>query len=150
MLSPPPATNGAQSIVNTEELERANTRAAQRQSEGPVAVSAHYDKRVHRIVIGLSSGIEVGFLPRDAQGLEEAKPADLDIIEISPSGLGLHFPKLDADLYLPALLEGFFGSRHWTAAQLGKKGGSVKSAAKAQAARENGRRGGRPSTASVT
>jgi hypothetical protein len=30
--------------------------------------------------------------------LEAAKPADLDVIEISPSGLGLHFSKLDADL----------------------------------------------------
>jgi hypothetical protein len=49
-----------------------------------------------------------------------AKPADLDVIEISPSGLGIHFPKLVADLYLPALLEGFFGSRHWTAAKAGQ------------------------------
>ncbi|MBV5274253.1 MAG: DUF2442 domain-containing protein [Lamprocystis purpurea] len=137
-------------MVNPEELERANACGLQRLAAGPVAVSARYDKRVHRVVIGLSSGIELGFLPHDAQGLETAKPTDLDLIEISPSGLGLHFPKLDADLYLPALLEGFLGSRHWTAAQLGKKGGSVKSAAKAQAARANGRRGGRPRTARAT
>ena len=26
----------------------------------------------------------------------------LDVIEISPAGLGMHFPKLDAELYLPA------------------------------------------------
>ena len=90
-----------------------------------------------------------GFLPQATQGLETAKPADLDVIEISPSGLGLHFPKLDADLYVPALLEGVLGSRHWTAAQLGKKGGSVRSAAKAETARANGRRGGRPRAAST-
>lgn len=137
-------------MMNPEELESANIRAARRLEKGPVAVSARYDKRVHRVVIALSSGIEVGFLPHDAQGLEAAKPSDLDIIEISPSGLGLHFPRLDADLYLPALLEGFFGSRHWTASQLGRKGGSVKSPAKTQAARENGRRGGRPRTVTAT
>jgi hypothetical protein len=131
-------------MVNPEELEQANLRAVQRREAGPVAVSVRYDKRVHRVVIGLSSGIEIGFLPHATQGLEAAKPADLDVIEISPSGLGLHFPKLDADLYVPALLEGVLGSRHWTAAQLGKKGGSVRSAAKAEAARANGRRGGRP------
>ena len=136
-------------MVNPEELEQANARAARRRGKGPVAVSVRYDKRVHRVVVTLSSGIEIGFLPHDTQGLETAKPADLDPIEISPSGLGLHFPKLDADLYLPALLEGVLGSRHWTAAQLGKEGGSVRSAAKAEAARANGRRGGRPRAAST-
>jgi len=135
-------------MVNPDEYEQANARGIQRRETGPVAVCARYDKRVHRVVIGLSSGIELSFLPHDAQGLEAAKPADLDLIEISPSGLGLHFPKLDADLYLPALLEGFLGSREWTAARLGKKGGSVKSAAKTEAARANGRRGGRPKTVS--
>ena len=130
--------------MNPEELEQANLRAVHRLEAGPVAVSVRYDRRVHRVVIGLSSGIEIGFLPHATQGLEAAKPADLDVIEISPSGLGLHFPKLDADVYVPALLEGVLGSRHWAAAQLGKKGGSVRSAAKAEAARANGRRGGRP------
>jgi hypothetical protein len=47
--------------------------------------------------------------------LEKATPAQLEPIEISPSGFGIHFPKLDADLYLPALLEGFLGSRKWMA-----------------------------------
>jgi hypothetical protein len=28
----------------------------------------------------------------------------LDEIEITPSGFGIHFPKLDADLYVPGLL----------------------------------------------
>ena len=65
-------------------------------------------------------------------------------IEISPSGLGLHFPELDADLYLPAVLEGFLGSRRWMAAQLGKAGGRVSSEAKTAAVRENGKLGGRP------
>ena len=50
------------------------------------------------------------FPPHLAGGLDQAKPDDLVDIEISPSGLGLHFPKLDADLYLPALLEGALGS----------------------------------------
>ncbi len=84
------------------------------------------------------SGIEVAFLPHVAEGLQEAKPADLDV-RSSPSGLGLHFPKLDTDIYLPALLEGLLGSQHWW-----QQGGRVKSAAKAAAARENGRLGGHP------
>jgi len=94
--------------------------------------------------VRLSSGLDIAFATRDAQGLESAKPDQLDAIEISPSGLGLHFPKLDADLYLPALLEGFLGSRSWMAARLGARGGRAKSAAKISAARANGRLGGRP------
>lgn len=131
-------------MAGKSEFERANIRAAERRRAGPIALTARYDRRIGRIVIDLSTGLEVAFSPRDAQGLEAARPADLDPIEISPSGLGLHFPRLDADLYLPALLEGFLGSKSWAAARLGERGGKAKSDAKAAAARSNGRLGGRP------
>ena len=107
-------------------------------------MKAYYERKGDRVVIGLSTGIEVAFRPRDAQGLERAKPNQLDAIEISPSGLGIHFPKLDADIYLPALLEGFLGSKRWIAAEHGKLGGGTSTAAKAAAARRNGKLGGRP------
>jgi hypothetical protein len=76
--------------------------------------------------------------------LESAKPSQLAIIEISPSGLGLHFPKLDADLYLPTLLDGWLGSKRWTAARMGERGGRARTRAKRIASRENGKLGGRP------
>jgi hypothetical protein len=82
------------------------------------------------------------FSPKQAQGLEVAQADDLADAQISPSGLGLHFPKLDADLYLPALLEGFLGSRRWRAAQNGRAGGKATSEAKSVAARANGLRSG--------
>jgi hypothetical protein len=78
------------------------------------------------------------------EGLQDARARDLRDIEISPSGFGLHFPRLDADIYLPGLFAGTLGSRRWMAAQLGKRGGGVRSAAKAAAARSNGKLGGRP------
>src|SRR5260221_8709913 len=90
--------------VSGDEVGRANGRAGRLREAGPTAVSATYDRRSDRVVVRLSSGIDIGFSPHDTQGLETAKPAQLDPIEISPSGLGLHFPKVDADLYLPALL----------------------------------------------
>ncbi|HEY9549132.1 MAG TPA: DUF2442 domain-containing protein, partial [Kiloniellaceae bacterium] len=73
-----------------------------------------------------------------------ARLKDLAQVEICMAGRGLHFPTLDADLYIPALLDGIFGSARWTAAKLGQAGGKVKSAAKASASRENGKLGGRP------
>ena len=36
-----------------------------------------------------------------SQGLEHATPNQLSKFEISPSGFGLYFPMLDADLYWP-------------------------------------------------
>lgn len=130
--------------VSKDEFEGANARAAARLRKTPCATNARYERKRDRVVIGLNTGIEVAFRPRDAQGLERAKPDQLDTIEISPSGLGIHFPKLDADIYLPALLEGFLGSKRWVAAEHGKIGGSVSSTAKAAAARRNGKLGGRP------
>jgi hypothetical protein len=131
-------------MVTPDEFARAVRRGEKRRDTGPTASDAHYDRRSKRIVIRLSSGLDIGFSAHDAQGLENATPDQLDQIEISPSGLGIHFPKLDADLYLPALLEGLLGSRAWMAARLGARGGSATSPAKAAAARANGRLGGRP------
>jgi Protein of unknown function (DUF2442) len=124
-------------------FDAAVTRGKER-LRGPQATGAHYDAARDRIVVELSTGIEISFSPNQAQGLATARPDDLSEIEITPSGLGLHFPKIDADIYVPALLEGVLGSAKWMAGQMGRIGGAARSASKARAARENGKRGGRP------
>ncbi|PYX74187.1 MAG: DUF2442 domain-containing protein [Acidobacteria bacterium] len=132
-----------------DNFELANRRAKDRQAAIPRAIAAHYDRASGRIVIHLSSNLDLSFSPRDAQGLENAKPSQLEEIEISPSGFGIHFPKLDADLYLPGLLEGFLGSKRWMASRLGQIGGKSRSAAKRAASKANGRLGGRPKKKAV-
>ena len=127
-----------------DDFELANRRAKDLQKAIPRVVSAHYDRKRKHIVIHLSAKLLVSFSPRDAQGLEDAEPSQLEAIEISPSGFGIHFPKLDADLYIPSLLEGFLGSKKWMAARLGQAGGQSRSRAKRAASRANGRLGGRP------
>lgn len=130
--------------IRESEFEAANRRAGERLRTGGMATTARYDRRSGRVVVNLASGLQVAFRARDTQGLSQATPEQLAEIGITPSGLGLHFPRLDADLYLPALLEGYLGSRRWMAAEMGKAGGSVSSAAKSAAARQNGKLGGRP------
>ena len=130
-----------------DHFELANRRAKKLQTAVPKAIAAHYDRNNGRIVVQLSSRLDVSFSPHDAQGLEDAKPSQLEEIEISPSGLGIHFPRLDADLYVPGLLEGFLGSKRWMASRLGQLGGKSRSAAKKAASRANGRLGGRPQKA---
>jgi hypothetical protein len=131
-------------MASNSNLDGANGRARELRNAFPHAISAHYDRASGRIVVELSSKLAISFLPRDAQGLERAKPSQLEPIEISPSGFGLYFPKLDADLYVPGLLEGFLGSKKWMAARMGQSGGQSRSVSKKAAARANGRLGGRP------
>jgi hypothetical protein len=129
--------------INEQELKQAETRMASVRAACH-AVSARYERRRSRVVVVLNTGVELAFPTRLAEGLADASPENLAEIEISPAGLGLHWPRLDADLYVPALLQGVFGSTSWMARELGAEGGRSRTVAKAAASRENGRKGGRP------
>jgi hypothetical protein len=129
--------------LSTEQFAAAKARGEARM-RGPRAESAQYDAGRGLVVIRLTTGVEIGFAPRDVEGLQAASADDLAAIEVEACGLGIHFPTLDADVYVPALLEGVLGSKRWMAAQLGAAGGRTRSVAKAAASRENGKRGGRP------
>ena len=130
--------------LTNAEVRKAEKRMRARLKAGPRARAARYDRRSARIIVCLSNGLELGVPVELAQGLAGAKASDLSHIEITPTGLGLHWPRLDADLYLPALMEGVFGSRRWMARVLGKVGGRSTSSVKQAAARANGKLGGRP------
>lgn len=129
--------------ISEDDLKAAEQRMQERRESGH-AVSARYDKRSGRVVVGMSTDVQIAIPAIRIEGLSEALPEQLGEIEISEAGLGLHWPQLDVDAYIPALLQGVFGSPRWMAAQLGAKGGSARSAAKTASARENGRKGGRP------
>lgn len=77
----------------------------------PRAAAAHYDRKSRRITVLLSNGLQLSIPIRLARGLASEAAADLENIEISPAGLALHWPKLNADLYLPSLFDGMFGTR---------------------------------------
>ncbi|HET8598451.1 MAG TPA: DUF2442 domain-containing protein [Castellaniella sp.] len=108
------------------------------------AESAHYDTASQRVAITLRHGLELMIPVHLLQGLADAPPTSLSRIEISPAGTGLYWPDLDVDLYIPSLIQGLFGTRRWMASLMGQAGGRSQSAAKARAARANGRKGGRP------
>jgi len=132
--------------ITEQQLKQAEKRMASVRGAGH-AVSARYDRRRSRVVVALNTGVELAFPTNLAEGLAGASPEDLADIEISPAGLGLHWPRLDADLYVPALLQGIFGSKSWMARQLGAEGGRARTRAKVAASRKNGRKGGRPKKA---
>ena len=106
------------------------------------AVAARYDRQADRIVIELVNGCTFLFPPGIAQDLQDAMPDQLAEIEVSPAGFALHWPQIDVDFSVAGLVAGLFGTASFTEAQ--RRGGQSRSAAKAAAARENGKKGGRP------
>jgi hypothetical protein len=129
--------------ISDADFKAANCRAAAKQAAFPAVVAIRYDRRTIRMFVSLASGLDLAFSVKDIRELEGARAVDFATAEISSSGMGVHFPRLDADIYVPALLQQFV-TKHWLAAEIGKLGGAVSSAAKTQAARMNGKLGGRP------
>jgi hypothetical protein len=127
--------------IDEAEFAEASEQGRRLLARGPLATAARYE--AGHIRVELNNGCAFEFPVNQAQGLVGAKTADLRTIEISAAGLGLHWPKLDADLYVPALVKGVLGDKRWMAA-IGSLGGSATTATKAAAARANGKLGGRP------
>ena len=107
------------------------------------AVRAWYEADSERVFMELVNGVIMGFPHQLLQGLEHGTTQQLAEVEITPTGSSLHWESLDADLGVSQLISGLFGSKAWMT-ELGRQGGKLKSVAKAQASRDNGKRGGRP------
>jgi hypothetical protein len=129
--------------ITDQELEQATARGAATWAAGH-AVAARYDQDTARLVVDIHNGVQLAVPVALVEGLAGAAPEALTEVEIEAAGLGLHWPKLDADVYVPALLQGVYGSKTWMAREMGAIGGRSRSTAKATAARTNGRKGGRP------
>ncbi len=79
----------------------------------PRAKSAYYDREGDLIVVALSNGTFFGFPPSLTEGLDGASAEQLAEVRVSPSGEGLRWEKLDADLLVSSLLRGAFGTQGW-------------------------------------
>ncbi len=135
------ATKPHVSTIDETTFAKATEQGRRVLARGPLATAAKYE--AGRIHVELNNGCAFEFPVEHAQGLAGAKASDLRTIEISAAGLGLYWPKLDADLYVPALVKGVLGTKQWMA-QIGAVGGRAATGAKAAAARANGKLGGRP------
>jgi hypothetical protein len=125
-------------------IDAAEARGRELLATEPQARSAHYDRESGRVVIELASGCAYMFPAEMIEDLHGATPDQLAQIEVDGLGFNLHWPALDADLYVPALVAGLFGTQRWMTRALARIAGSSRSQAKTAAARSNGARGGRP------
>lgn len=129
------------STIDEAGFAKASEQGRRLLARGPLATAARYE--AGHIRVELNNGCAFEFPVEHAQGLAGAKAADLRVIEVAAAGLGLHWPKLDADLYVPTLIKGILGTKRWMA-EIGAAGGKAATLAKTTAARANGKLGGRP------
>lgn len=120
-------------FVKIDEATFNRLQARAEKADFPYATEVRFDRRSHKIRMGLSSGIEISFDAGSAYGLKDASDDDLAEIEIEGAGGSIYFPRLDADFSVAKLLEGFFGPLDWARRER-----------RAEASRENGKLGGRP------
>ena len=125
-------------------FEEAERKGQETLSTEPRARDARYDPRSGRVRVELDNGCVFAFPARRAQGLEDASDAALAAVEILGLGYGLRFPALDVDLAVAGLLAGLFGTKAWMDRQRAAQAGRGRPVLKAEVARRNGRKGGRP------
>ena len=126
--------------LTDKDIDDALARGKSARASEPRALSARFDTRSSRMIVDLTNGCTFAFPPRLVQGLEDAGDGDLSAVEILGAGYGLHWEALDVDISVLGLLAGIFGTKSHMARQAGK----ATSPAKAEAARANGAKGGRP------
>jgi len=121
-------------------IDRALARGRLAAAAAPRAASVQYDAACRRVIVELTNRCTFAFPADLAQGLDGASDADLTRVEIQGNGYALHWPSRDVDLTIPNLMAGLLGTRSWMARQAGL----ATSDDKANAARRNGAKGGRP------
>lgn len=131
-----------------DELDRMFEAAVRRGRElaatEPRARHARYDPETGRVLVDLENGCSFAFPARLTEGLANASDAQLASVEILGTGYGLHWDSLDVDLSIPGLLAGLFGTKAYMDRMRASQAGRAKSPLKAEMARRNGRKSGRP------
>jgi hypothetical protein len=125
------------------QIPAATPRARNARLSEPHASSARYDRRRRVLHVALTNGggftVPVKLIP----DLQHATDRDIAMVTVGAAGVGLRWERLDADLSVAGLARAVLGADALMKAA-GAAGGAVRSVAKAEAARRNGKKGGRP------
>jgi hypothetical protein len=106
----------ARAVTTDAEIDAAIARARKFAKYDRRVVRATYSDASDRLLIQLDDGATYS-LPRNLiQGLGGGQKKDLRRIQILNDGTGLLWPILDVAHYIPALLEGVYGSEKWMTA----------------------------------
>ena len=109
-------------------------------AQEPRAATVRFDAGTRRVIVELTNGCTFAFPVALVEGLSDADDPELSEVELLGNGYGLHWDTLDVDYSVQGLLAGVFGTASWMA----RRAGRATSPEKAEAARANGAKGGRP------
>lgn len=126
-----------------KQADAAQARGVEMLAGEPRALAVRYDAPSGRIVVDLTNSCTFAFPARRIEELADASDAEIAEVEIAGAGFGLRWEARDADISLPGLMGGLFGTQTWMQ-ELARRAGQSRSPAKAAAARANGAKGGRP------
>jgi hypothetical protein len=126
-----------------QELDLQIKQVKQAKSKDPIATNVFYNNYTRKVVVILEDGVELNVPVHLIQGLGKATVEQLSEVKIIGKGIAIRWDALNVDLGTTSLLKRIYGNPSWMK-ELASKGGRVKSAAKSAAARENGKKGGRP------
>jgi hypothetical protein len=124
-------------------LEKANRAGQVAAKTEPRAIEAKYLPASRHLRVRMANGASLSLPVSVIPELRAATRAQLIDIEILSGGDGLHWEALDFTISVPGLVASLFGPATWMS-ELGRLGGTRSTVAKAEAARRNGLRGGRP------
>lgn len=104
-------------VVTTDaEIDQALARARQFAKYDRRVSRADYSRTTKRLRLLLDDGARYELPVRLIQGLAHASDRELSRIQIIGRGTGLLWPVIDMAHYVPALLEGVYGTEKWMAA----------------------------------
>lgn len=128
--------------VTDEELKQITKDTAQRDKSEPRVQSAQYECSTGHLVFQMRGGAIVSVPVWQLRGFEAATPEQIAAVKVVSNGSALHWDELDVQATTLAILNIVFGLRSIN--EVTQRGGQARTTAKAVAARENGKKGGRP------
>lgn len=103
----------ARMVTTDAEIDAAIEEARRLEKHDRRAVRASYSDGTDSIILVLENGVTLSVPRRLLQGLTEAKPGELNQIELLGRGTGLYWPALDVAHLVAGLLAGTYGSAKW-------------------------------------
>lgn len=104
----------AAKVVTTDrEIEAAIETARRTERFDRRVVRAFYSEGIDSVVLVLENGVTHSIPRKLLQGLTEARPDQVNEIELLGRGTGLHWPALDVSHVVSGLLAGVYGSARW-------------------------------------
>jgi len=97
-------------IKLTEEMLAKAAAAGEKELERPRAMAVRYDAGRVRLVIELVSGAMLDIPLPMTERLANASERERSVMALAPFGLGIHWPLIDEDLYVPRLVERYTAS----------------------------------------